>query len=64
MEGAKKRGRHCTVWTNESEEDLNIMGIKTGRQGQGPSAVEDGCTGDQGPQQTVALDDDMMIIII
>jgi len=28
MEGAKKRGRHRTVWTTESEEDLSIMGIK------------------------------------
>jgi hypothetical protein len=28
MEGAKKRGRHYAIWKNESEEDLNIMGIK------------------------------------
>jgi hypothetical protein len=28
MEGTKKRERSHTIWRDESEEDLNIMGIK------------------------------------
>ena len=45
MEGAKKRGRHCAVWKNESEVNLNTTLGGAGRQagnGQGSSAKEDG----------------------
>lgn len=40
MEGARKRGRPHKRWRGEFSNVLNIMGIKTDRQG--PNTVENG----------------------
>jgi hypothetical protein len=41
-------------WSEEFEENLNIIGIKKqAGNGQRPSGMEEVCTGRQGPQRTV-----------
>jgi hypothetical protein len=53
MEGTRKR-RPCKRWREEVEEDLNVIGIKIGKNDQRPSGIKEGCIGSEDTQRTVA----------
>jgi hypothetical protein len=59
IEGTRKRGRPRKRWTDVVEKDLNVMGIKKRAcGGQGPSEMEEDCIASQGPQRSVALEEE------